>query len=1463
MKNLIVILFIFIGSIAKAQFPSQQTPTQFSTGWFKQGWNQSDSGHILANRLPNFTPRFPGTTILYQQAGVDSSILFWNGGRWIKVGDNVTASNGLTKTAGDIKIGGILTEPTFIDNDGNEFFLHGTAGNTMRTQNGSLLTQASSGAISASLIASNSSTTLFSEVNAVEGSAYLVGGRNGRFYNTVNADSNSVFLATKTNVSPKRLILDTLGYITLDAYPSLTQETDTSTYKPVAINSSGKIVPMASWASGSGSGLTSVGLSMPSAFSVSGSPLTSNGTINVSGAGATSQYIRGNGTLATFDTSAIPNFYLKVRGLLTGSSPITFNQITGGIGINNANVTGTKGAASFTSSFSDNGNGLIDLADVLSAGSCTGCNLTIDSKGRVTGYADGAGGATNNVNIGAGYRPVNAVTQEMRTYFAGFGARLDSVANANGLTWSADTARGSGLPTYWYIDSSIAAGGGGSGTVTNVTGTTNRITVTNPTTTPVIDIAATYVGQTSLTTLGTITTGTWNGTAIGATFGGTGQTTVTTGDLLYGSAANTWSKLAGVATGNALISGGVGVAPSWGKIGLTTHVSGILPVANGGTGTATPSLVAGTSITITGTWPNQTINSTGGGGSGTVTQVNTGYGLSGGPITTTGTIVADTSSSNGLATKNYVTNIKVWPQEAPIGTIINKNSWSNLTDFVKGTTGSPTTSLALNGNFVDYSVSSINWSNYTRFLYTRPTALPRWTFKTRFKMITAPGAGTTGFGIGTKSIIGGSDVLCYVSTTISGSGTLAIVKGDGSATWATGSSSTINQNDIVELTMSFKDSLVTFSAQNITTGASVSTISYTNTLISAASPVSGLTNWAFIGHSTVPCTWQIQSAEITSDATRNANLYCLGDSKTLGAFADYFATRFGSLLNNTYPRSVIYAAGGARISDFVNYMQDELTNLNGVQYLMSLGSNDKRAGATLAEMQDSYTKLVKILQGGGARVLHIVIPEDSTGAGIGLSTFKQWVEATYPSDYIDVWTFMSTGNKLKSAYNSGDGVHPNQAGNSVIDSLVRASGKVLVNPVNRRGQVRVTDYTVKTSGDSVFVSPQEKAEWYVDHADRNGAWRTGVLQDNGVTAGASTTRLLAIAGAQFNVNGGLAVNGAGGGVFWSDRDAADQTVGQTSIYDQAGRLIIYNLTNGSALIKIDTSRRSFFVNNLADNTLQSPTATIHIQGNKLGVANHAPLKVDSCTLLGTPEAYAIEATADSIYWTNKLGTRVALNRNGGGSATTIYNGDGTVSGNRAINVNNNNITFSDANVYKISADFFYQAKADGSRSYGAAIDPSATGRQSWQFGYLPFLRGVGLYVDTLNNVGLGDATQTNMPLYTTGNSAFVRNGFQSQQGNFFAVTDVTTNTTLSLVSNFVTVDATAGNITITLPAASAAFGGGMGLDMVFKRLDGSVNTVTVQRAGSDTIDGASSFTLLTQYDFKKVRAISASSWAIY
>lgn len=116
-----------------------------------------------------------------------------------------------------------------------------------------------------------------------------------------------------------------------------------------------------------------------------------------------------------------------------------------------------------------------------------------------------------------------------------------------------------------------AATAGGAQVVT----TTNTVTLTNKTlTSPTI--SGTAAGATLTLS-----------TPLGAASGGTGQSSYAVGDILYASGSTALSKLAGVATGNALISGGLTTAPSWGKVGLTTHVSGTLPVANGGTGATT------------------------------------------------------------------------------------------------------------------------------------------------------------------------------------------------------------------------------------------------------------------------------------------------------------------------------------------------------------------------------------------------------------------------------------------------------------------------------------------------------------------------------------------------------------------------------------------------------------------------------------------------------------------------------------------------------------------------------------------------------------------------------------------------------------------------------------------------------------------------------------------------------------
>lgn len=70
--------------------------------------------------------------------------------------------------------------------------------------------------------------------------------------------------------------------------------------------------------------------------------------------------------------------------------------------------------------------------------------------------------------------------------------------------------------------------------------------------------------------------------------GGTNQSTYTQGDILYASAANTLSKLAKNTTASRYLSNsGSSNNPAWAQVDLTNGVTGLLPVANGGTNSST------------------------------------------------------------------------------------------------------------------------------------------------------------------------------------------------------------------------------------------------------------------------------------------------------------------------------------------------------------------------------------------------------------------------------------------------------------------------------------------------------------------------------------------------------------------------------------------------------------------------------------------------------------------------------------------------------------------------------------------------------------------------------------------------------------------------------------------------------------------------------------------------------------
>jgi hypothetical protein len=96
-------------------------------------------------------------------------------------------------------------------------------------------------------------------------------------------------------------------------------------------------------------------------------------------------------------------------------------------------------------------------------------------------------------------------------------------------------------------------GGGTEGDVTlNVIGTADAITVSAD----AVTIASTYVGQTSITTLGTVATGTWQATDVGVAHGGTGVSSLTANSLLLGAGTSAVTFAAPGTSGNVLTSNG-------------------------------------------------------------------------------------------------------------------------------------------------------------------------------------------------------------------------------------------------------------------------------------------------------------------------------------------------------------------------------------------------------------------------------------------------------------------------------------------------------------------------------------------------------------------------------------------------------------------------------------------------------------------------------------------------------------------------------------------------------------------------------------------------------------------------------------------------------------------------------------------------------------------------------------------
>jgi hypothetical protein len=302
--------------------------------------------------------------------------------------------------------------------------------------------------------------------------------------------------------------------------------------------------------------------------------------------------------------------------MIIGYTTLTYTQFSGGVvytGGTNINVTGQVISLTGTVAPTNGGTGVntVTTGDLL-YGSATNTwsklplgaayrSLVVNGSGTQVEWnavaLDQSNAVSGTLPVGYGGTGITGYAQGEMLY-ANTTTSLDKVT-ANTTTtkkFLSQTGNGTaGLAPAWEQPAASDITGLAASATTDTTDASNITSGALGTS----RLSGSYTGVTGV---GTLTAGTWNATTIGAAYGGTGFASYAVGDLLYADTTTSLAKLADVAVGNALISGGVAAAPSWGKIGLATHVDGILPIANGGTGSTSTAFVS-LATNVTGTLP--------------------------------------------------------------------------------------------------------------------------------------------------------------------------------------------------------------------------------------------------------------------------------------------------------------------------------------------------------------------------------------------------------------------------------------------------------------------------------------------------------------------------------------------------------------------------------------------------------------------------------------------------------------------------------------------------------------------------------------------------------------------------------------------------------------------------------------------------------------------------------------------
>lgn len=374
-------------------------------------------------------------------------------------------------------------------------------------------------------------------------------------------------------------------------------------------------------------------------------------------------------------------------------------------------------------------------------------------------------------------------------------------------------------------------------------------------------------------------------------------------------------------------------------------------------------------------------------------------------------------------------------ETSPVGAVV-------FDDFNRSALG--TNYIILSGANVSVSSNQLFFNqtdvNNSRQVYYQPwqTCSDEWTIRWR-QRFAALDANSRGVGVGLKNFqtFGGNDrgyngLLCGAGADL---GKMQIQRYDGSSQvlLASGPAMPLAAGDVVDCSLTRSGWTLTASATN---RANVQSSAVSISLNTAAPAAFAPTISRVCFYPLSGAVW-LDDFSFTINHRKPARFIVIGGSSSDGYNASTHERAFVNVIQTNFAETVCNDSSCYNtVADSLSALPEILAQQPGTAILL-IGGNDVYFGVPTAQWQQNYSNLVAQLSANGVKVKHCAVPRNTAD----LTALRNWIISSYPAnDIIDTWTPLGGGSsRLNSAYDSGDGVHPNDVGHLLIGQIIRTN----------------------------------------------------------------------------------------------------------------------------------------------------------------------------------------------------------------------------------------------------------------------------------------------------------------------------------------------------------------------------------------------------------------------------------------